>query len=286
MPIENKLNAVNKALEEERKLEPHDKIHYKLYSVWVDPLTMKTHHKTLKKFWAADDEEAYEELQRYKKENDFPASVYYDTTGYYIGNELDENGKVKHYDSMFEMIEDEDCNASFFTKLIDKVKLHLGLLKMKINDIRYAIVDLVYWMKTKHCPNEHWSLDNHMIDDLIFNIPKLIEHRHGVHQLFCSEACKQLGLEDTHENNGRDDVMKLAFDMQNSVLVEGLDLAKSYVFYDSYGHEHKEMSSRCSIPYKPGTYDSIDYVKLSELQDECWSKLWDWVKKNGRMLWD
>jgi hypothetical protein len=43
---------------------------------------------------------------------------------------------------------------------------------------------------------------------------------------------------------------------------------------------------RKTIPYKPGTYEEINYTKLSKLQKKYWNKIWNWVKEYGESLWD
>ena len=34
-----------------------------------------------------------------------------------------------------------------------------------------------------------------------------------------------------------------------------------------------------------GSYDELDYKKMSEIANQCWNEIWDLVKKYGNTMW-
>lgn len=296
--VEN-AKKLNEALKREREKEPKDKIHYKIFRVEKDEKTGKENKITMTKFWAKNDDEAQEELRKYKKVANKEYTYYYGTTGYYVGNTLDDKGNVRKYDSFEEMMEADHEKESFFSKIWDSISLEASCLWSKIKDFWwYGAKDLIFWLKTKHNRNESWSLDCHLLDDIIFNLPLLIKNKNGVPTKFCCKARAELNkndpsfdLEKSFEKNPSSDEkeMELAEKLWNEELEKGLLYAKLYQFYSDYGiteDEEFEKKWKSTIPYKPGTYNDIDYIKLVELEDKYWNSLWNWIKENGRNLWD
>ena len=101
----DEMKSVSAALKKEQAKQPKGKNHYKIYRVEKDPKTGSEKKITMTKFWAKDDQEAYEELKKYRKVANKAYTYYFGTTGNYIGNKLDENGKFKRYDDNEEMME-------------------------------------------------------------------------------------------------------------------------------------------------------------------------------------
>lgn len=296
---ENEMKKISDALRRDRENEPKDKVHYKIFKIEKDEKTGEEKKTTMTKFWAKNDDEALAELEKYRKDAGDQDAYYYSTTGYYVGNTLDDDGNIRKYDSFEEMMEADNEKESFFSKIWDSISLEASCLWSKIKDFWwYGAKDLIFWLKTKHNRNESWSLDCHLLDDIIFNLPLLIKNKNGVPTKFCCKARAELNkndpafdLEKSFEKNPSSDEkeMELAEKLWNEELEKGLLYAKLYQFYSDYGiteDEEFEKKWKSTIPYKPGTYNDIDYVKLVELEDKYWNSLWNWIKENGRNLWD
>lgn len=289
---------IHEALAEEKKNEPKGMVHYRFFRVEKDEKTGEEKKITMKKFWAKDDAAAYEELKKYRKLANKAYTYYFGTTGNYIGNSLDKNGKVKRYDSLKEMLDEEENEKTPIARLKDKIVFNLHILIDKTKDIWYKLSDCHFLLKTKHNRNEHWSLDYHIVDDLIFNIPILMKDKCGVPVQFCIKARKELNknkkdfdAEASFSKNpdSSDKEIELAAKMLNEELEKGLLYAKLWKFYSSYGLDCDEDFKQKwdhTIPYVPGTYDKIDYAKLASLEKRCWNSLWNWFKDNGHYIAD
>lgn len=297
------LKAVHQALKKEKAKEPKDKTHYKIYRIEKDEKTGEEKKITMTKFWAKDDAEAYEELKKYRKVANKAYTYYYATTGYYIGNSLDEDGKVKRYDDLKEMMADRS-GESIFESIKDAALSPFEWIWDKAKDFRYWTTEMVFFLRNDyHRRCEHWSLDSHMVDDIIFNIPLLIKNRHGVPSNFCAKARAKLNEKNPKFNlekslaekpESDDKELELAGKMWDEELEKVLLYAKLYKFYEGYGivdekdPEQVEFAKTWgkTIPYKPGTHKDIDLVKLRNLENKHWNSLWNWIKENGRNLWD
>lgn len=172
------------------------------------------------------------------------------------------------------------------------------------SNMAYNIRDLEYLTRTKHNYNESWSIYSHMLDDLEHNIPLLIKNKHGIPTEFCQKARDIIHKDD--KNYNKDDanksdpnyteehVMEVANKIWNEELEKLLLNVKLYKYYENFGiidEENKDeveidKKYHSSIPIIPGTYDDIDYVKLNEMSNKCWNYIWDFMKENGRNLWD
>lgn len=299
-----KMKTVRAARKRERAKEPKDKIHYKIFRVEKDPKTGAETKITMTTFWAKDDKEAYEELKKYRKAANKAYRYYFGTAGYYVGNELDASGKVKRYDDYKEMMKDWLAVKTACEKISDIVLSPFERVWDKMRDGWWWLCDLCFFIKNKHKRNESWSLDYHIVDDIIFNIPLLIKNKSGVPTEFCMKARIELHKAEKNfdvdksfekEPGSSDKELELAEKMWNEELEKGLLYAKLYTFYHELGileknawpdSEKFEKEWAKTIPYVPGTYDRIDYVKLHSLENKYWNSLWNWIKDNGRNLWD
>ena len=298
------LKSLNKALKKERAKQPKDKTHYKIFRVEKDPKTGSEKKITMSKFWAKDQHEAYEELKKYRKVANKAYTYYFGTTGYYVDNKLDEDGKVKRYDDFEEMVKAWKTERTTITKIKDAVTWPFERALDKMKDRWRWLCDALYFLKKNHKRNESWSLDYHLLDDIIYNIPLLIKHKHGVPAEFCMKAraeihkCeKRFDVSKSFEKNPNSDEkeMDLAIKMWNEELERGLLYAKLYTFYHGFGHLDDDAWPDCkkfekdwsnTIPHVPGTYHEIDYAKLHALENKYWNSLWNWIKDHGRNLWD
>lgn len=279
---------------------------YRIFHVEEDPETGAEKKITMKRFWAKNDEEALAELNEYRKIANKQYTYYYGDSGYYVDHVRDpKTGKlVEHrYDSFEEMMKAEDSRKSFLKKIWNEALFQIDFHWDKIKDIGYWFRDLFYWIKTTHNRNESWSLDMHIISDILHNIPLLIENKQGTPTEFCLKAVKLLHKDDKDfdvdkafkENpNITDEGHELGTKLWNEELNKLLLYARLYCYYRDYGIvddadvEMKKIEAEYekTLPYKPGTYKSFDYAKLDKLKQTNWNAMWNWIKQYGEALWD
>lgn len=252
---------------------------------------------TMVKFHAENDDEAYEYLVNYKKIANKKYDYYYDRWYDYciIGND----GK-KHQCADFEDRLDHELNNEVWYKRI---------YNDIVSNLKYVFIDrpknLYYWMrnniyilKNKHQYGEHWRLDNHILEDLIWNVEKLNKYSHGMDFPYCNMAVKE-----THKNDKNFDINKwneqnhsyteeeekLAVKYQKESRNELIKYIKLYMFYRDCGvsdYTEIEKEYHHTLPIKKGTYDTMDYKKLNVLKQKYWNKIWEWMRMYGDTLWN
>lgn len=152
---------------------------------------------------------------------------------------------------------------------------------------------MIYLARTKHSKHEWYSLDGHIIDDLLYNLPKLISDRIGFPGFLVEEARKKLGDTSSDDNISKsvDDEANM---MWTGMLEELLLNVRLYVFYSGFGIVSEDdglpkdfiEKYKNTIPYKPYTNKNINYDKLHDLIAKHWNFIWDWMKQYGQSLWD
>jgi len=169
-----------------------------------------------------------------------------------------------------------------------------------INDEYYHLRETEYLLRTKHNLSESWNLDSHILDDLRFNLKKMVEDGlYGYPSSYYSKAAESLGYE-TRENGLRladetknEEVEKIALEMWMGRLGELRTHVLYYLFFRDFGIveeddiellEFSRMHEN-EIPYKEGTDKEIDYKKNSSLVQEHWNAIFDWLKEDGQNLW-
>ena len=200
---------------------------------------------------------------------------------------------VEHKVSLFDLNEAPEDKMD---ELVDETE--------SVNSDVFKIRDLEYLNRTKHRYNESWSIDSHMLEDLEFNIPILIKDKQGVPTEYCEKARDIIHKDDKNYNRNEvnkndpnydeNGVMELASKLWNDDLEKLLLNVKLYQYYENFGivdeknPEEVEFDKKyhSTIPLIQGSYDDIDYVKLSEISNNCWNYIWDFMKEHGRDLWD
>ena len=279
---------------------------YRIFRVEVDEKTGKEKQITMRRFSAKTNEDAYKELQKYVKIANREYTYYWGhANGYgFFGKDK----KMHSFDTMEEMHDffKSDNKDTFFEKL----STPFVKLMSKLSDFKYYLKDIFYWLKHNHNRNESWSLDWHLIEDLKFNLPLIIETisegEGGVPHDICLKA-----LAKKHANEPNYDpiaafnadpnviwnekgVMDLANKMWIDELKAGLLNIRLYYYYSNFGiidekkeldmiEVHKEYAK--TIPYIKGTYKEIDYKKLEQMTSKCWNKIWIWLREYGQGLW-
>lgn len=166
--------------------------------------------------------------------------------------------------------------------------------EMAVGDIGYFIEHYDPESRSSHSRTESWSLDQHILGDIEFNVPIIIRTKKGVPDRFCQEAKKQLGCEFGESCECDDEALRLAEDMWNGELRKLLGHVWMYEFFSGFGvmdgkwptdktvylSEKKDL-----LPYKPGMYRELDYAKLSEMAQAEWNAVWKWMAEYGQSLW-
>lgn len=169
--------------------------------------------------------------------------------------------------------------------------------KNKFNDWKHERKRIKYFKKHHHDLHEPWSLDTHMLSDLKWNLIRLKNESHGIPTQFIAEAMNELHSSEPDwnfekwyvKNNCNDEEEKLAIKKMNDVydrIIHLIDLYGFYSFMDIDDCQFPEKEDPAEKILLPGTYDIIDYKKMSEKANECYYEIWELVKKYGRSMWD
>jgi hypothetical protein len=214
-----------------------------------------------------------------------------------IKNKLREiEEKIRYYEDESEHI----CKAIEFTDLakIDEQSItNIKDATFELDDKYSELKEIEYMLKTRHNINETWSLYTHILDDIRYNVPKMIEEDRGYPSQLLRNAADELGIEINQYGNAKtaeedDKVRDKANEMWKNMLNVLVDHVHAYLYFSNYGivdDEDAEMVEydkihSSEIPYKTGTYREIDYIKNGELVIHHWNAIWDWIKEYGESL--
>ena len=249
------------------------------------------------RFKASGNDEALKVLAKYREEHCDGKEHYLKYSHMHVAFS---NGEEKCFDTVEEMLDD-------YRKRIGKVKLFFRHFcykwSMRWTDFTFFWKNLLCWLKTKHSLEESWGVDDHVLEDLLFNVRKLLKDNVGVSSYFYGLARKKIhegeqGFDldaynaEHHETTPEED--KVALELCKAAYNDLIEKILLYRYYESYGHVNTQEEGMAeiaakykdTIPYKEGFYDSIDYLKLDEIQNAVWDSIWDWMKEYGRTLWD
>lgn len=286
-------------MEESNKNKPN-------YKIWHFGRT-KWDKIVVERFYAENDEKAYEYLEDFKKNNlQIDGKEHYYSTIYYTRCVDNKWNKSEEYD-----IEDRESRAlwyskdkSWLKKAWEEVTFFFGYYFIdRPKDLWYWIRDLKYLLKNKEAYSNQWNLDWHLIDSIERNLPSLIKNSHSL--AFLDEAIIQMhghepgfDLDKFYRDNYMGypkDLEELALKIQNEEYNKLLLNVKLYKYYSSFGSidfDNKDEVEfdkiwRRTLPIKKGTYDEIsDYKELIKLTKDSWNSIWDWMKAYGQKLND
>ena len=269
-------------------------------------------------FEAESRDEAYEQLNKFKAEHlDDGNEYFYGFREHHILR--NDDGTKVAFDSMRELMNYKHTPKNTFEKvkqIWDDIVFWFDSKLDRFRQIKYAYDDIVFWWKhynshngTSHMRSEVYSIDHHVLDDLVFNINLLQEELHGrcggVPTEWCEKAREQLKSADPayvvpddviNSWSYTDNEMNIASELWCNELDNFLRMIGMYRFYCSYGffsddeykmhrmNKSKEEYEKL-IPRYPGTKDDIIYTELNELTQNAWNDIWKWYTKYGQMLW-
>lgn len=297
------------------KVTNKNKNNYKIFRVEKDTSSINGYKKiTMKKFYAKNDVEAYEYLKEYRKLANKQFIYYYGAIHTYKLQDTD--GIVFECEYFSDAYKQEHDYKMKHYKGFKLVKYVLGNIWLDIQiwfehytvNVWHNITNWFscMWYFHKHQQYKHasYGLDSYMLDTLMHNVRKLLENKHGVAYPYLDKARIEL-----HKNEKDFDIIKynkehydytddettLASKYQSESYEQLLQYIRLYRYYlddymliDSNDKELVELDKkyRHTLPIKPGTYDEMEYDKLSKLSDKYWNKIWEWMRMYGQTLWD
>lgn len=265
-------------------------------------------------FEVESNEKAIEQYNKFIAEHvDDGNTYFYDSYMNYGYKQQD--GTIKYFDSMDKMFSYRNQVKNLknlIDRYIDDIVFWFDIhIIEKIRKFKYSVKDFIFWFKnynafhcTSHMRSESWSLDNHLLSDLAFNIP-LIQQTDSVPGIYYDKAREDLKeknpeyvvLEEMLNNfSYTDEEMELAKKLWSNELDNGLRKIGLYMFFANCGELSENEMIKFKLDDKPKSeYDKlieksfgtehIDYKKLEENLTKSWNDIWDWFKEYGRMLW-
>jgi hypothetical protein len=222
----------------------------------------------------------------------------------------DKNVYYKLYDPYFILTNDGTNDVLLYERsLYEKIFEYQGLrgilsymwdgiywsIKGKLENIKYFFKDLFYWIKNyslgkgySHNRIEWYCLTSHILEDIKFNVKKLIKDMHGCPTTIVEEAKTFF-----KDKNFKDET-EAGIELWKIRLNELLEIVYRYEFYTNYGfctNSNDEYAVRIAetykdtIPYYPKSKD-LRYDELDKLIHYQWEKFCEWMKKYGQDLWD
>ena len=216
----------------------------------------------LYKFWEKDDASALSVYNEFLEDQvGDPSGVFYSTSGYIVDPDGTRHDTFRHSYEAFKRR----------SGLFGKVRRLWWRTFGNIPDLWHRLKDSFRRFFTGHSISESWDLMYHVLDDLEYNLPMLIENAHGYPS---AEG--------------------MTFDKWKGMLEDFLLHVRLFRFYESYGivdeKDPDEVAFRDrwigTIRTKPGTDGEIDYAKLHELQSKEWNSIVDFLRDWGLSLWD
>lgn len=158
------------------------------------------------------------------------------------------------------------------------------------DDFKFIVENYDNDSNSTHCRSEYWSIDHHVMNDIMFNIERLKKNKTGCPWFCVDEAKKELDVVRDQNTDEKTDakVMDLAMKIWDRHLDELSYHIRAYQFYTDYGilDEGESKPDFCDVPILPGSFDCIDYKKNGEYAQFHWKA---WIKKFeeiGQAMWD
>ena len=259
----------------------------------------------VERFNAEGDAEALRRLEEFRSSaaaGDGATYYYKEINGVWTTDAEGKSGK--YYESAYDMMEDMTrCRG-----LWDRITTEIGYMWSRLGDAWYWLKYMWYFARTGHDYKASWSLDSHLLDEIVWNLKKLKEEHHGCSPLFLDRARAKLHEgEDGFDKDAyaekmnydyTDEEWRLAEKMRAEEYDREVENIALYDYYAGCGIANEKLLGgkaeakafeakwRHTLPIKPGTYREFDYKRLAELQQERWDMAWDWIKEYGQCLWD
>ena len=246
-------------------------------------------------FWAKTREYAEQEVEKFKLEHSNVNAYYKNYDYYYVLTSDGTNDVLQYEHSFFEKTFKYQGFRGSLSYMWDGI---YWSIKGKLKNIKYFFKDLFYWIKNyslrkgySHNSIEWYCLKWHILEDIKFNVKKLIEQMHSCPNDMIEEAKEY--FKDNTEFNDKVEIDK-GIALWKIRLTELLDLVYLYELYENYGFRYDESDEyamkiynkyKGTIPYYKNSKD-INYTELHKMTNECWNNICNWMMKHGQNLWD
>lgn len=239
-------------------------------------------------FWSKTRDFAVQKVEEYEKTNS-DKNVYYKLYDPYFVLTNDGTNDVLLYEEIERFISKTE---NIFSSLKD---IFYYKIRFIIDDIKQFFKDLIYWLKNyslntnfSHNRIEWYCLTSHILEDIKFNVKKLIKDMHGCPTTIVEEAKTFF-----KDKNFKDET-EAGVELWKIRLNELLEIVYRYEFYTNYGfctNSNDEYAVRIAetykdtIPYYPKSKD-LRHDELDKITYYQWEKFCEWMKKYGQDLWD
>lgn len=267
-------------------------VNYRIFRVETDENTGVEKKITMITFSAKDDKSAYEELKRYRKIANKEYKYYYGPDCTY--KIKDKDGNTIQFDSITEMFEYNHPQRWFSA---------FSALWRWISGIPRRIRNALQRAFTGHCEYEYNDLLTHVLDDIEHNLKILSNDCEYPVMTFVIEAVKQKhsGEKDFDISKRMDDSLKFEEDeikLGSELMKKTVDgLIEDIRFYrfsqlpliteDFKDEGEMESFKRFAkiIPYIPGRYNTIDFIKLASIRNKYRNRIFSTLNKYAESLW-
>lgn len=286
-----KSNPNRKSKTENNRKKSKKNLKYNIFRVETDEKSGKERRIKMVDFFAANDDEAYAELKKYRKIANKIYKYYYERA---VEHSLkDKDGNVVKFDSFEEMANYSE-KEHWYDFIFDFV-VWLGILKLRIRNA---------WQRAVrgHSEMEADGLFEHILEDLEYNLPILADNCENPVATFVAEARKQIHKADSsfdYEKSIKEnpqfseEEVKLGSELMKKTILGLLDDVRAFRFFSNYGiidrrnpiEVETESKLSKSIPFVPGKYRTIDCNKLESIKSKYRNRIFNTLNRYAESIW-
>lgn len=257
---------------------------------------------TMLRIYAKDNDDAYSQLKEYVRVANKQYRYYVERWTPHV---VVINGKQHEFSDFIEAYEFRDRLRPWYKKIYDWFDIRLyRLFIIKPKDAFYWCRNMLYLMKNKQEYSASWTIDDKLLDLIMFNLPILKKYKHTLSWAMLEKAysekhkCSESDAKKYFSTNVEydKDIKDKSVELEHKMFDELIDNIKAYKYYMGGYDEVKygcndpkdkwlietDKKLRNTLPLIKGSYDDYDYKKLNALTDKYWNKIWETVRKYGR----
>jgi len=295
--ITEETERAKKSIAAAKKRGEQDLRDFRIIRIETDAKTGKAKKVTMKRFKAKGHPEALKELKDYIRMANKQYKYYYDYASGIICQGKD--GKRKEYDDFSEQLEAWRNEEPWYETVWWAIKRPFIML----GDLKYTIKWAFQRMFRGYDDRVTWNQGYQLFLDLIERIPYLYDS-HGLPMQYVERARAEYNKKNpdvAKKAKGKDDgqlaklypdeVDKLASKLYKADLERLVLNCKLVLWYTNHGIEDKAdhtvgMAKDYPLPIYPGTYDCLQYDKISQRCQVAVNSVMNYLKDNALSLWD
>ena len=252
---------------------------------------------TMIRIYAKDNDDAYEQLKEYRKVAN-KAYTYYVERWCPI-TVIRDDGTKHTYDDYVEEMMEYRSNKPFYVRWYDSFTTFLWRLFVNpVSNFRYWVRDIVYLLRHKQTYESSWTIDDRLLDVLLFNIPILKKYKHTLSWKMLDKAIlekhkdeKDFDLQKfykTHFSGYGEDVeaasVKYEHEMFDKLIadIQAYRYIMNQDYLDNNTDNPIDKVLRPTLPLIKGSYDDYDNEKLLKMSEKYWNRIWETVRIYGR----